>query len=235
MRITKSGFVMAISALAIEQASAGELHALASMRAEGAVSVATPSGRTSFPAREVVLQGRNSDGRPAEANLFVVFDPGTGLFRWSCSLSSPSGTPRLFILEGAKRDGGTYDFAEKDRIVGFGVGPAPPEIHIREFTVRATSLDDAENKSVQELVSQMDAMLTIRAYGWRIVPLLKALGGPVAAHDFLAPTYSAQIGHIKIVDISRNVGKWEIVLEGQWKANLILNDRYEIVKLERAQ
>jgi hypothetical protein len=220
--------------LAATNSLAGELKVVALQRLEDAVTLKTPVGSLPFPARRLILQGHQSDGRGAECNLLLLFDPRSGGFFWWCPLTSPSESPKLGNFA-AVQLGMISAYVAPDRIVGVLAYGGPPDIYIKEFTTKAHSMDDAEAKAIRELSEQMDVIRSNPWSGWTKTPLIDELGGPIKARDFLAPKFSAEWGRIKIIDISHVEGSWQITLEGQWIEKLYLNEKFEFIKLERPE
>jgi hypothetical protein len=108
---------------------------------------------------------------------------------------------------------------------------SPPRLFVRESFSHADSLDEAETKALREATDELDYDAekrgTLGSKQWTTVSLLKL------TMDFFLPKYSAGPSKAKLIGVSRREGNREILIEGQWKEKVVLNDKYEIVAMER--
>jgi hypothetical protein len=104
-------------------------------------------------------------------------------------------------------------------------------ISITESFEHADSLSDATVRALQSATLMLGEIErgTGGAYEKRFKEISLSALGP----DFLSPKLSAAFGPIKLVGVSKLPSGWEILVEGQWKAKLTLNDKYELTSWVR--
>ena len=88
-------------------------------------------------------------------------------------------------------------------------------------------MDDAENKAVR--VARRSTTEFVRD----IAPiphtvLLRELANGL----WIAPNH-ADFGPLKILEVLRDEEHWNLLIEGQWKLRLVVNDSYELVRSQR--
>ncbi len=234
MKITVA--ILALGALSgVMLGQLGELKPIPSARMDRAIPALTPIGRMLIPAREILVEGTYPDGKPLLGNLLIRFDPSTGYFLLDCSIyiapfeyrgiEGRLPPHKLSMIDGRQKyPGSTVVYADKDSLTAFDA--VVNRILIREATQKANSLDDAENKAFRQALNQLGILEHDGAYGFQRVSLWEKLG-----RDFFAPKDSVLIGGFSFLDVVRKDGGWDILLKGQWKEQLTLDDKYEVVKL----
>ena len=220
--------------------AAGDLKPDPLGRMDRTISAYIPAGRMDFPTREILVEGSYPSGRPNRGNLLIVFDPSTGHFLWVYDiywapqelLREPGRLPlhELRLTKSMQFDNKAL-YIYKDQIVAFTVGGGPLGIYIRESAETAKDLNDAENRSVRKATAELAAFEEDRMHGWRKVELSKHFG-----QDFLSQKNgpSGIVGLPRLFDVARD-DNWEIVLKGNWKAKITVNDKYDVVKVERVE
>ncbi len=216
--------ILSLTAAVHFAAFADEIRPIATTQTDRAIPAATGSGDVQLAAREVQVEIVRTDAKNSKGALLVLFDRSSGLFakRFTWIPNYPG---RIPLLEGFLAESKVY--LTSDRIVFFT--NADGAIYIREFSGKATSLDDAEAKALSESVGDLTDYVT------------KATGGPAFSldhhlgQDFSIPPRSSFRSPAKLVDVSRRDSKWEITVVGRWKAKVVLNDKYEVTSTERIQ
>jgi hypothetical protein len=190
-------------------------------RWEESLSASSPWGTVVLQVRDISLEGTYPDGRPLKSGLLLLFDRSSHCFFWEHSL----GIERAAGF----RDGLLAAYASKQHLTVFRVLPGMLTIYVWDAADKADSLDDADVKAIEMARSRVGTPQSRQWYGWHEVSLTRVLG-----RDFISPRDSAApSGPLRIVSISRPEDNWEVVLDGQWKEKVTLNDRYEVVKVAR--
>jgi hypothetical protein len=116
-------------------------------------------------------------------------------------------------------------YVAADRLAVFSGGTQV--MFVRDSLERASSLDDAQTKAFREAEAELGSMETSppRRH-FKEVPLPLPL-------DFFAPKYSAAPAKSRLIGVLRQDGKWTIIVEGQWKVRITLDDKYEVISTER--
>jgi hypothetical protein len=205
-------------------ASADEIHPDAATRTDRALPAITGAGDVQLAAREVQVEIVRPDVKNSKGALLVVFDQSSGLFarRFTWIPNYPGRIPLLENFSSYSRI-----YLTSDRLVLFT--NTEGGIYIREFSGKATSLDDAESKALNDSVGDLTDYVA------------KVTQGPGFSfdhhlgQDFSFAPRSSFRGQTKLVDVSRRDGKWEITVVGRWKARVILTDKFEVTATERVQ
>ena len=105
---------------------------------------------------------------------------------------------------------------------------ADPSLSILESAQRAGTLAEAEAKTLHAVAERLPSLENSAARPDEIVIVTLPLN-----RDFFAPRPSAGPQWAKVFQASRTEGKWEIIVEGQWRAKVLLDDRYKVLATER--
>jgi hypothetical protein len=208
----------------IATVAGGDLNPIPFTRGDHGISAITANGEVILAGREMLLDVTYPSGRAAKGDILVLFDKATGLFLWQYHALNPreSQTPQL----AARLTDTSRVYVGNDRLVVFTCRATP--LYVLESSERADSLDDAEAKSLQAAREQLKE-IEGNGHG-RAKPYEVSLPLP---RDFFAPPFSAAPGKATITEVSRKDGKWELLLVGQWKAKVILDDKYQPISWER--
>jgi len=200
----------------------GELIPVA--RYDNTIPAATSLGEIQLAAREVQLDVVMPNQKTSKGALLVLFDPSSGYFArqfaWVPGYPYPGGVPMMSNFRSYSK---AYLAAE--RLVTFTNTDAV--IYIREWRQKAASLDDAESKALQDSTGDLPNYLKA------------ALNGPafsvdhVLGQNFATEPGNARRGPVRLVEVSRRDGNWEVTLQGRSKAKVILNDKYEVTGNEQ--
>lgn len=222
---------------ATAMSDAGDLKPIASARTEEVISAFGPVGRMLVPAREILVEGRYPDGKATAGNLLILFDPSSGYFVWSCQTSwvspeprgggRPAGLHKLHLIEEAKHDRMAI-YADKDRLTGFSLMAYPRDVYIRQLTQKASNIYDAENRGLREATDLLSSLEHNYWYGWNTVSLHEALG-----REFFARKDSVLIGGASFLEVGYRMQNWVITLQAQWRARIVISDKYELTKIDR--
>jgi hypothetical protein len=185
-------------------------------------------------AREVTLSATYPSGKDEPAKLAVLFEPKSHLYLWEFYSA-----PRFGKFEDLRvLDNMTWNSAYgigNGRLVDFAM---PGEMSVRDSTERAADMDDAERRALHESDLQLATfdtapqMKTILV-GKKIATTDLALD-PSGRTSFLAPPNRSDPGpypvHVQAAYID---GKWEVLLEAQFKVKVVLDNNYQVLKVER--
>ena len=217
----------------IAMAASGELRSIPSARTEQAISAYTPIGPMLLPAREILVEGKYPDGKPALGNLLILFDPASSRFLWSChTFWAPTGLrgvhgplpPHKLHLMGSLQNGQAAVYADMEHLTVFWFS-LNVEVYVRESSGKADSLNDAEKQALQEATNLLSILENNQMYGWKTVSLSKELG-----RDFTSPKDSVLPGSARFFGVARKDDHWQIILKGQWKEQITLDDKFDFVK-----
>jgi hypothetical protein len=221
--------------LAVIVARAAELKPVPFTRYDHAIEAATKTGKSLLATRELMVDAAYPSGKLGRGDLFVIFDKVSGFFYWQLS-NRPANDSTLRITEQFSNQGRAY--VADDRIVVFlGGGLMQWAVGIRESSRRAASLEDAEDSALREA---KEHMAEIEAGSlWKYFKTQQVM--LPLPNDFFVPKYSPMVGTSKLIEVSRQGANWELILEGvwnrpgQWKAKVILDDKYQPISWERVR
>jgi hypothetical protein len=187
-------------------------------------------------AREVTLLATYPSGKEEPAKLAVLFEPKSHLYLWEFFSA-----PRFGKFEDLRvLDNMTWNSAiaiGNNRLVYFAM---PSDMFVRDATERAADMDDAERRALHESDMQLATfaidpapqMKTI-SFGREIMAISLALD-PSGRTSFLAPPNRSDPGpypvHVQAAYID---GKWEVLLEAQFKVKVVLDNNYQVLNVER--
>ena len=220
-------------------AQLGSLRPIMGARMDGAVPAQGPVGSAVLPARELLIEGAYPDGTPLRGNLFIVFDPSSGYYIWTChSYGAPAEhrrTPgrlpehRLFILNQRNRfPGEAAVYVDRNQMVAFEA--VVHSMLIQESTRTASHMDDAEAKALQSAMAQLGILQHDTTFGSKRISLLEKLG-----NAFFTPKDSPLPGGFLVKSVSRKELKWEVEIEGQWRERLTLDDSGQVMSHYRIE
>lgn len=189
---------------------------ISTTRYDHAVSAKTDLGDIVIATREMLVDVTYTDGRPRKGALLIFFNSSSGRYLWQFGL-----VPQRKKTSTMTRHYGTTVLvhAAGDRLVLFGFTGS---LVIHESLGKANGIEDAEAKALAEATSRLPAKLTGRTDDRVIINLGKLL--PLR---FFAAERSPIVGPMKILDISHNNGGWELILQGQWKEKITLDNKYQ--------
>lgn len=211
-------------------------HTLRALR-QGAAKRATVE--TQLLIREVPLDIKMPNGRDQTASLQVLFDPESKFFQWRLV---PGGFPpgerpsqESVELPAEFTSGSQVAYVSKDALVTFTLMPTPPTLYVKESRDHADSISDATAASFKAAAKGLDEYQNQGPSYGRAIRLLPQLTNTF----FCTPPCtvgSANIpvlGGAKITGVSMQNGEWEIVVKGQWEERIVLNDKFELVRMTR--
>lgn len=194
-------------------------------RSEG-FCIATISGSKHIEAKEIIVEGKSPDGRMLFGNLLILFDSESRCFWWQQFAStSRSEQGRLTQIE-SDLPSRILAYSTGTSLVVFRVLPLGG-LYVRETMDHATSVEDAERKSIQAAENDPGSFTMSPFIGWTPISL-SGLGS-----EFVLASNSVQYSPTKLLGVSKKDGKWELLLENQGQAKITLNEKYEIVASAR--
>jgi hypothetical protein len=184
--------------------------------------------QTQISVREALVTGKRADGGRVRGNLVVVFNPATNLFVWDFA-AVPDEVKALYQIDEieARR---RLVYADSTRLALFTVTVPPIDVYLREASERAANADDADAKALRRASEQYESMRSDYMYGRRKVSLFKDLGYP-----FITPEHDVMSSRAKFNSVALIGGNWELVIEGQWKERIVLNDEFKLLGHERVE
>lgn len=206
-------------------AATGELTTVPFSRSEYALRATTSKEEVLLEASDLLVDFKYPNGKEGRGDLLVLFDKSSGHFVWHYGSPYMDMTrPKRRLAELFAHDSIAY--VESDRIVIWKVMEGGG-LRIDESSRRAENLYDAEAKALREVTGQLENIERGRG-AKEYKELFLQL-----THDFLSPKNSATWGPLKLLGVSRQDGRWQVIIEGQWKVKAILNDKYELIDTER--
>ncbi len=212
-----------LAAPVIAAAQNSSIQPIASTRVNKAIDAYSNTGDVVLAAREMLVDLKMPSGRVGKGGFLILFDPTGGYYFWSLDWD-PSNHSMRSMIDNIR----TRPYVARDRLAIIYV--VLHSVVVQESTRKAATMDAAEAKSLEEAKAQLgDFETPTKVWAtYRQISLIQAIGD-----DFLAPPMSSIFGPVTILNIVQQEGKWHITLEGQWKAELILNDKYEVVDKQR--
>ncbi len=189
----------------------------------------SPSGPVSLQLRNFSVEltypkyGRELGG------VSVAFNPASGRYAWiyAPEEDSPSyDTPGAFFFDYESKK--LVSYVLPDRIVTLLLRPGA--IRVKEFIDKADSLEEAAKKSI-ELVGRR--LSESGGDHWPGLEDGKLVQLPDLGFDFYGPPIRPIDLPTTMVGVSYADGRWRIVLENQWRQEVILDDKYSFVSTKR--
>lgn len=174
----------------------------------------------------VLLEVKMPRGRSDKAELFVLFDPATGFYQWFFTTSIEP-TRSVYLADFTSPSGHKVAYADKEGLTVFEAGW--PALGVRESRARAQSLDEAQAKSLREAAAWLPDFERGDKAKWREISLL-SLG-----RDLEAAKGHEEAGPMKMLQVSKQNGNWVVAIQAQWKEEIILNDKFELVGMTRVE
>jgi hypothetical protein len=175
----------------------------------------------SLAAREMLLDVSFPSGGAGRGDILILFDSSSGYYAWKFARLLASERTAM-LAEDFRSHSKAY--VASDRLVVFTA--YAPMIFVRESAQRAPDLEAAEASALREATN---ILADIEAGRPRDLKISLSKLGP----EFFAPALSAGPGLITLAGVSREDGKWELTVEGQWREKVTLNDRYEVTGMAR--
>jgi hypothetical protein len=186
-------------------------------------------------AREVYLSVTYPSGKEQPATLAVLFEPRSRLYLWSFYSAPRFGTFEPHVLDNMAARGAVA--VGNGRIVTFVMGH--PDLFVRESSQRASDMDEAVRRSVQESSSELATFEKDTATEDIMVEIGTQIGvveqkrDPTGGTHFFAPPGHVEPGPYAVhVQAAYVGGKWEVTLSAQFKVMVTLDDRYQVEKVE---
>jgi hypothetical protein len=203
---------------------ADEIRPIRTTQTDRAITASTNAGEVQLEARELQVEVLRPGDKKSTGALLVVFDRSSGLFarRFAWIPHYPGGFSIMAnFLSWSKV------YLTADKIVFFTNFSGG--VSIREFTGKATSMDEAETRALSDSIGDLTDYVG------------KSTSGPGFSFDHhLGEDFSFEPGSsfrrpTRILGISQRDGKWEITVVGRGKAKVTLNEKYEVTTTERVQ
>ena len=184
-------------------------------------------GDVQIQTQELLLDLVYSSGMTGRGDLVVMFEQTTGQYLWHFVELRRGEFPTQSLADGYLKE--SKIFVASDRMVMFHAQTG--SILIRESVTRAGSLRAAVAAASQELDMALGEIEkgSSGSYFKKYVPVsLRLLG-----NDFLNPHRRAVLDSIKILDVMRLEENWQLTLQVESGANVALNSKYELLRVER--
>ncbi len=181
-------------------------------------------GDSSITSREMLVDISYVDGRPRKGAFVVFFDAYSGRYLWEFGPVNQR-EARSYMTAGY----GTLGFVHiaADRLVLFAF--ARPFLVVHESFGKANSLDDAEAKALAEATGRLPAKLRGQKDDRVVIELSKWL----PREFFLACDVCSGPGPSLVLNTTHKGNTWELILQGQWKQRVTLNNKYEVTGTAR--
>lgn len=211
--------LMVIMAAAALRAAPG-IRTVMGSSSDRALPVATELGRSYTSAREMRVDLDFPSGKSAKGTLSIFFEPSTGyffrFFQWDAS-DYPKGMLADATLAA------TWLGVSADRLLIFT--HTSPLLIIRESSDKAGSIGEAESNSLAWAARHLvDIESWTKEYRTRYVDLRGLADLP----GFLPLNYQSPGVPISILDIVWARGSWELTVQSQWKAKVLLEEKFNL-------
>jgi hypothetical protein len=208
------------------------------LRGVGEVDSGNAKATARLQVREVWLNARMPNGHSEGGSLLVLFDPERKLFQWRLVTGQLAPgqvrrpTPGESALPPEFEVGARMAYVTRDAFVTFTIMPSC--LYVFESRDRADNLNEATTASLKAAEASLPEYATHGPSYGKAVDLspqlmLSFFQGPEGAGSASVPV----IGGARIVDVSRQNGEWKIVVQGQWKEKIVLNDKFELISMTR--
>jgi hypothetical protein len=204
-------------------ATMAQVTPIATTRYSYTIPAETDSGDVFIAGRELLVNVDLPKWHSQRGLLFVRFDSSRGYFQWSIAP-----VPKSQQTVGTSRYDGTYRrfYVAPDRLLFFCV--IYTTLDVKESREKATSIDDAEAQSLAEAGRRGAAGLAFKPSDLVTINLGKLLPRNINENFFALPG-AANIGVVKLIDVSRKNSTWEVILQGQWQQKITLDDKYKVI------
>ena len=202
----------------------GQLSPNATTKHDHALAAQADQGDLFVTAREMLVDISDPRWHSGKGALAILFDSSSGYYQWRLAPVAKN-TQSADLTDGY----GTLSriHVSADRLVYFAFGY--PNLAVKESRTKASNLDDAEAKALQEAKTRLPAVLAHKMDDWVLTNL-----GKVLPYLFFVPMGSSAIsGPIKIIEIAHKANTWELVLQGQWQEKIVLDDKYQVTATTR--
>jgi hypothetical protein len=199
---------------------------------------------TQLQIREVPLDARMPNGRDGTGALQVLFDPEHKLFQWhlAVELFSP-GEPRRqkrteFSVPIEFASGSRMAYVSQDALVTFTVMPYPPALYVQESRDHADSIAAATEASLKAAAEKLGEYQREGSSYGKAIRLFPQLRNDFFCTPPCDPRSAAMVpllGGAKITGVSMRNGGWEVVVQGRWTEKIVLNNKFELVTMTRAE
>lgn len=206
----------------------GGIHQLAATSRFDSVGTAyTPDGKVKIDIREVHTEVAGAKG-PRHLSVLVLFEPESGAFSWRVTdtdVTKTSWNTLQFNDEQAA-------FLKDGEIVNFRA--LWYRLFIRAYRGRASSMDDAEAKSLKAASGAIDPLGSVNK-GQDVQEVSLAVLGP----DFMTPPVSVVPSTLttKITDVRWDGDKqqWIVTLQARWTEDVTLDADYNLVSMKKVK
>lgn len=197
-------------------------------RTDTALPATTAHGNRVVTARELLLDAFDKALKLPKVAVLVIFDSATGFFSYEADEVPPSSGERSALARTAA-DHGVIFVTEESMVRFIPLGSA---LSIKTSTLKARDVGDAEQKVLQILGDHVGDPKQFRSWMWssQVRLPLSELG-----LDFFLPKFASIFAPTRLLAVSHREGAWELILENQWKAKVVLNDKFEIVETTRLE
>jgi hypothetical protein len=191
----------------------------------------SPSGQVELQLRDLSVAVTYPRYGAARGDLNVVFDPSSRYYLWyfaeedSRSPPSPEAERSLFFQ---LTHHNLVAYLLPDRMVTFELWI--PRIRVKESRNKADNLEDAVERSVDEVRQRLPGSGGGRVPGLEDGKLVQL---PDLGFDFYGPPIRPIDLPTTMVGVSYADGRWRIVLENQWRQEVILDDKYSFASTRR--
>jgi hypothetical protein len=177
-------------------------------------------------ASSVIVDARMPSGRRDRGELVVLFDTASGFFQWLFATSVADNPAESAYQAGFAR-GQMTAYVDQDGLSVFGTSTAPPHLAVRQSRTRAQNVNDAEAQSLQDASGRLADYERGDHADWSMISLL-----PLGM-EFVTPSQRPVRTPIKILQVVKQDGNWEVIIQSQWKEKIILNDKFELIGMTR--
>lgn len=202
-------------------AQRGELLPRANKHRYERMLVYTPEGRASIDIRETLLEGKSPSGEAMLGSMLLLFDPSSKCYSWQYAPAWSSENYHLFHIDDLRRNQIAV-FSEQNRLIVFRSTEAA--LFVRIDRNKAPTIEEAEKKAIQAALNHRNSSMPSPSEGWIGISLNKL--GLWFGISNEAPVY----GVTKILGITKSEGKWELLIENQGKAKVILSEDFKTIE-----
>ena len=197
----------------------------------------SPSGVVSLQLRNFSVNATYPKYGTEPGGVSVAYDPASRFYTWYFadddprdppSYESPGALFRQLIRQ--LQDRRLVAYVLPDKMVTLELWL--PRIHVKEWPNKAESLEDAVKKSMEEIRQRL---LQCGGGRWPGYDLEKHTQLPDFGFNFYGPPLSPIDMPTTIARVSFEKGQWRIVLENQWRQEVVLDKNYSMLTTKRLQ